>query len=282
MPAAMPRIPIRHIVAALHGMLRQRIQCIRPPNVSRSYFPGAFEVLRGIPRDQDVGANHTRSSWRQARTSCELKAMHLVRARGLRYPDIDDGSLHVDKVQLGTYADSTDYAVQRLMERSGPDLRGHALHIFADQSLAYSADRLRNFVIAEDRRCQLLFPLAAEQPDHTFDLDVLFRIELVSEVDHERRPNGFIESEIGRRRIWQSQQVFVEPTDFAIGEGADLMRAEDIGHADGTSGDFETRCKYIDHAVVVRPGANEAGHGQIARSSAGSQVHPRSQHVNLP
>src|SRR5216683_1183936 len=127
------------------------------------------------------------SSRCQARTSCELKAMHLVRARGLRCPDIDDGSLHVDKVQLGAYADSTDYAVQRLMECSRPDFRDHALHIFADQSLAYTADRLRNFVIAEDRRCQLLFPLAAEQPDYTFSLDILFRIELVSEVAHERR-----------------------------------------------------------------------------------------------
>src|SRR5713226_7127222 len=104
-------------------MLRQRIQCIRPSNVGLSYFPGAFEVLRRVPRDQDVGANHTRSSWRQARTSCELKAMHLVRARGLRSPDIDDGSLHVDKVQLGAYADSTDYTAQRLMERSRPDFR---------------------------------------------------------------------------------------------------------------------------------------------------------------
>ena len=104
-------------------MLRHRIQCIRPPNVSLSYFPGACEVLRGIPRHQDVEANHTRSSRRQARTSCELKAMHLVRARGLRSPDIDDGSLHVDKVQLSAYADSTDYAVQMASALTGRCIR---------------------------------------------------------------------------------------------------------------------------------------------------------------
>src|SRR6266852_9456653 len=97
-------------------MLRHRIQCIRPPNVGLSYFPGACEVLRGVRRDQNIGANHARSSWRQARTSCELKAMHLVHARRLRCLDIDDGSPHVDKVEFGAYADSTDYAVQELMD----------------------------------------------------------------------------------------------------------------------------------------------------------------------
>jgi hypothetical protein len=94
-------------------MLRHRIQCIRPPNVGRGYFPGACEVLRGVPRDQDVGANDTRSSRRQASTSCELKAMHLVHAHRLRCADVDHGSLHVDKVKFGAYADSTDYAVKR-------------------------------------------------------------------------------------------------------------------------------------------------------------------------
>jgi hypothetical protein len=65
-------------------MLRQRIQCIRPPNVGRSYFPGACEVLRGVPRDQDVGANHTRSSRRQPRTTDDLKPMHLVPYQAFR------------------------------------------------------------------------------------------------------------------------------------------------------------------------------------------------------
>src|SRR5205809_7114044 len=40
---------------------------------------------------------------------------------------------------------------------------------------------------------------------------------------------------------------------------------EDIRDADGASGDFGTACKYIDHAVVVRRGSNDDGHGQIAR-----------------
>ena len=59
MPAPMPGIPIRQVVAALHRMLRQRIQCVRPPNVGRGYFPGPCEVLRGVPRNQAVGANYT-------------------------------------------------------------------------------------------------------------------------------------------------------------------------------------------------------------------------------
>jgi hypothetical protein len=44
----------------------------------------------------------------------------------------------------------------------------------------------------------LPFPRAVEQPDHTFRLDILFRIELVSEVGHECCPDGFVEGEIGR------------------------------------------------------------------------------------
>src|SRR5712692_9919827 len=131
-------------------MLRHRIHCIRPPNVGVSYFPGAFEVLRSVPRDQDVGANHARSSRRQARTSCELKPMHRIDAGALGYADVDQGSVHVDKVELSADADSTDYAVQRLMERRRPDFRGHTLHIDADQALACSADRLRTAHVAHN------------------------------------------------------------------------------------------------------------------------------------
>jgi hypothetical protein len=36
----------------------------------------------------------------------------------IRVADIDDGSLHIDEVKFGAYADSTDYAVQGLMEHS--------------------------------------------------------------------------------------------------------------------------------------------------------------------
>ena len=55
--------------------------------------------------------------------------MHLVHARRLRCPNIDDGSLHIDEVKFSAYADSTDYAVPWLMEHSRPD--------FPDQSFAW-------------------------------------------------------------------------------------------------------------------------------------------------
>jgi hypothetical protein len=47
---------IRHIVAALHGMLRQRIQGIRPVNVGRSDVPGVHDVLRRATH-QEVRVN---------------------------------------------------------------------------------------------------------------------------------------------------------------------------------------------------------------------------------
>src|SRR5689334_1098623 len=49
---------------------------------------------------------------------------------------------------------------------------------------------------------------------------ILFPIELVKEVRHKRRPDGLVEGKGGCRRICQSQQVLVESTHFAIGEGA--------------------------------------------------------------
>jgi hypothetical protein len=79
--------------------------------------------------------------------------MHLVHTRRLSCPDIDDGSLQIDKVEFSEYPDSTHNAVQRLTDYSRPNLACYALHVDADQSLARSADRLRNFVVAEDRRC---------------------------------------------------------------------------------------------------------------------------------
>ena len=64
-----------------------------------------------------------------------------------------------------------------------------------------------------------------------------------------------------RGRIWNREQVLVEPAHFAVGENADMNGGEDIREADGARGDFGTACKYIHHAVVVRRGGNEAGHG---------------------
>jgi hypothetical protein len=71
----------------------------------------------------------------------------------LRCADVDHGSFHVDKVELSADADSANDAVQGLMDYSRPNFGCYALHVDADQSLARSADRLRNFVVAEDRRC---------------------------------------------------------------------------------------------------------------------------------
>ena len=53
MPAATSAISIRHVVAALHGMLRHRIQCIHPADVGRGYFPSACDMLRRVPCDYD-------------------------------------------------------------------------------------------------------------------------------------------------------------------------------------------------------------------------------------
>src|SRR5216684_4192804 len=47
----------------------------------------------------------------------------------------------------------------------------------------------------------------------------------------------------GRGRIWHYEQVFVEPTHFAVGENADLNRGEDIRDPYGARGDLGTACK---------------------------------------
>ncbi len=86
----------------------------------------------------------------------------------------------------------------------------------------------------------------------------------------------------GRGRIGNGEQVLVEPPHFAVGENADLNRGEDIGEADGARGDFGTACKYLDHAVDVRRGGNEAGHGQIARYQAVVKLILVGRSSNLP
>ena len=57
-------------------------------------------------------------------------------------------------------------------------------------------------------------------------LDILFAVELVAEVGDERRANGPIECHAGRGRIWNGEQVLVEPAQFAVGENADLTLAQ--------------------------------------------------------
>src|SRR6476661_1241194 len=42
---------------------------------------------------------------------------------------------------------------------------------------------------------------------------------------------------LGRGRIWNCEQVFVEPTHFAVGENAGRDGGEDIRDADGARGD---------------------------------------------
>ena len=77
--------------------------------------------------------------------------------------------------------------------------------------------------------------------DHAFGLQVLSCIELMAEVDQEGSADGLIQRLHGCWRIVQPEQVFVEPAQLAIGKGADLGRADDIGQACGN--DFETPCE---------------------------------------
>jgi hypothetical protein len=98
-------------------------------------------------------------------------------------------------------------------------------------------------VIAEASRLLLLLPCPPEQFHYGFGLEIFLALELVAEVGDERRANGPIERHTGGGRIWNCEQVFVEPSHFAVGENVDLNRSEDIRDADGTSGDFGTACK---------------------------------------
>src|SRR5258708_31714772 len=98
-------------------------------------------------------------------------------------------------------------------------------------------------VIAEASRLVLLLPCPPEQCHYGFGLEIFLALELVAEVGEERRANGPIEGHAGRRRIWNGEQVLVEPTHFAVGENADLNGGDDIRDADGATGDFRTAGK---------------------------------------
>ena len=89
----------------------------------------------------------------------------------------------------------------------------------------------------------LLLPCPPEQFHYGFGLEIFLALELVAEVGDEWRANGPIECHAGRGPIWNREQVFVEPTHFAVGENADLDGGEAIRDADGASGDFGTSCK---------------------------------------
>jgi multidrug efflux pump subunit AcrB len=39
MPAAVDRVPVRHVITATHGLLRQRVQCIGPLDIGGTDFP---------------------------------------------------------------------------------------------------------------------------------------------------------------------------------------------------------------------------------------------------
>ena len=85
-------------------------------------------------------------------------------------------------------------------------------------------------VIAEASRLLLFLPCPPEQFHYGFGLEIFLALELVAEVGDERRANGRIERHVGRGRIWNCEQVLVEPAHFAVGENADLNGGEDIGH----------------------------------------------------
>src|SRR5260370_31812922 len=104
-----------------------------------------------------------------------------------------------------------------LLDRRRLDRRRSPLHVNAYQFLTNAADRIRMLVIAEASRLLVLLPCPPEQFHHGFGLEIFLALELVAEVGEERRANGPIERHAGRRRIWNCEQVFVEPTHFAVG-----------------------------------------------------------------
>ena len=130
-----------------------------------------------------------------------------------------------------------------LLDRHRLDRRCSPPHVNAYQFLTDAADPVRMLVIAEASRLLLLLPCPPEQFHYGFGLEIFLALELVAEVGDECRANGPIECHAGRGRIWNGEQVFVEPVHFAVGENADLNRGEDIRDADGPSGDFGTACK---------------------------------------
>ena len=70
--------------------------------------------------------------------------------------------------------------------------------------------------------CLLLFPRPAEQPNDAFGLHVCLRLDLVSKIGHGCGADGVVKGDAGCGRIWEPEQVLVEPAHFTIGKRSHL------------------------------------------------------------
>jgi hypothetical protein len=141
------------------------------------------------------------------------------------------------------------------------DLWRSLVHVDAYQLLAGSANPLGIFVIREHSRLLLLLPRSAKQPDHAFGLEIFLRFQLVAEVGEKSRTNGTIERLVGRRRIWNSEHVFVKSAHRSRPRHA-VQSAWVYTHRHESS---PLRGKMNDYAAVRLKDLFGAGHLEILR-----------------
>src|SRR5215471_14447611 len=122
-------------------------------------FPHLGDAPWVLAVDQRIGANHARSSVRQAGTGRQLKPVHRINIawRILSCVDRNDHPILVEDIELRLNANAGEYAPHgSWLDRRWLDRRRSPPHVNAHQFLTDAAHPVRMLVIAEAGRLLLL------------------------------------------------------------------------------------------------------------------------------
>src|SRR5262249_41753931 len=139
-------------------------------------FPYLRDALRTVAVDQRIGANHARSSVRQAVTSRQLKPVHRLNTAWHIPSGVDrnDHPILVEDIELRLDANAREYSSHSLLlDRCRLDRRRSPLHVNTHEFLTDAADRMRMLVITEASRLLLLLPCPPEQIHYRFCLEII-------------------------------------------------------------------------------------------------------------